>query len=280
MTPSDVPDATRALFADNWGDRHLWLDFATSQAACRAFVAEFDGRVVGTGVGTSNGSVGWIGTIWVDPASRGAGLGRALTEAVIEALETDGCRTLVLVATDQGLPLYKRMGFAYQARYQILEIGGLPDTRSPDASRAGAPGLVTAFAASDAPDLIRLDRAATGEDRAHAIERFANPESTKVLRVEGHLVAFVIRARWGGGATIALDEPSALRILEARRVAAGPDGRVRVGLVVAPGGDPARLGRLAAIGLQPVWSAPRLVRGDPLTWQPDSIWGQFNHAMG
>lgn len=280
MAPTDVPAATRALFEDNWGDRHVWFDFATTQAACRAFVADVDGRVVGTAVGTENGSVGWIGTIWVDPMSRRAGIGRALTEAVIEALDSDGCRTLVLVATDQGLPMYERMGFEHQARYQILEIGGLPDPASSDGSWTDAPGHVTAFAATDAPDLIRLDRAATGEDRAHAIERFANPESTKVLRYAGELVAFVIRAPWGGGATIASSEPSALRILGARRVAAGPSGRVRVGVVVAPDGDPLRLARLAAIGLQPVWSAPRLVRGDPLVWRPDSIWGQFNHAMG
>ena len=25
---------------------------------------------------------------------------------------------------------------------------------------------------------------------------------------------------------------------------------------------------------------PRLVRGEPLDWRPDWIWGQLNHAMG
>jgi hypothetical protein len=28
------------------------------------------------------------------------------------------------------------------------------------------------------------------------------------------------------------------------------------------------------------WSAPRLIRGGPLSWQPKAIWGQFNHALG
>ena len=28
------------------------------------------------------------------------------------------------------------------------------------------------------------------------------------------------------------------------------------------------------------WHAPRLVRGEPLLWQPTAIWGQFNHALG
>jgi hypothetical protein len=25
---------------------------------------------------------------------------------------------------------------------------------------------------------------------------------------------------------------------------------------------------------------PRLVRGEPLDWRPDSIWGQLNFALG
>ena len=38
--------------------------------------------------------------------------------------------------------------------------------------------------------------------------------------------------------------------------------------------------RLLATGWTDSWRAPRLVRGDPLTWQPEAIWGQFNHALG
>lgn len=275
MVPGDVPVATRALFQDNWGDRRSWFDFATSQPACHAIVADLDGRVVGTGVGTANGPVGWIGTIWVEPVRRGEGLGRALTEAVIGELEAAGCRTLVLVATDQGLPLYERMGFTHQARYQVLEATGLG---------ADAPGddAVRPFAPSDLPAMLALDRMATGEDRGHAIERFATPDSTKVLIDAGEVCAFVIRAPWGGGATIAPDRAAARRILDARRRASGAGGRVRVGIVT--GDETERKGTervdLEGVGLRPVWSAPRLIRGDPLVWRPDWIWGQFNHAMG
>jgi hypothetical protein len=42
----------------------------------------------------------------------------------------------------------------------------------------------------------------------------------------------------------------------------------------------AGLERLAATGWTEAWRAPRLIRGDPLTWQPSAIWGQFNHALG
>lgn len=270
MLPTDIGPATDAILRADWGDRRSWFEFATTQPESRPIVAEADGVLVGTGVGTVNGAVGWVGTIWVDPAHRGAGLGRALTEAVIDDLERAGCRTLLLVATDQGRLLYERMGFELQTRYRILEAPGLDADEPPDEA-------VRPFATGDLGAILALDRAATGEDRGHAIRRFASPEGTKVIAMDGQVRGYVIRAPWGGGATVALDPADAMRILQARRHASGPGGRVRVGLVEE---NAAGLAHLEAAGLLPIWSAPRLIRGEPLNWRPDRIWGQFNHAMG
>jgi GNAT superfamily N-acetyltransferase len=271
MLPADVAAASEAILRDHWGDRRSWFEFATTQPECRPVVAELDGALVGTGVGTANGSVGWVGTIWVDPARRGAGLGRALTQAVIDDLDAAACRTLVLVATAEGLPLYERMGFELQTRYRILEAPGLdPAAAAPDPE-------VRPFALADLDAICALDLAATGEDRGHAIRRFASPGTAKVLDVDGAIRGFVIRAPWGGGATVAGDPGDAMRLLDARRRASGAGGRVRVGLVEA---NAAGLAALEAAALTPIWSAPRLVRGEPLDWHPDWIWGQFNHAMG
>lgn len=270
MTAADIEPAVDAILRDDWGDRRSWFEFAVSQPECAPVVAEVDGAIVGTGVGTANGAVGWVGTIWVASDRRGAGLGRVLTRAVIDGLEAAGCRTLLLVATDAGLPLYEWMGFAIQTRYRILEAPGV------DAMGAGDPG-VRPFEPGDLDAIVALDRAATGEDRAHAIRRFAGPTTTKVLAVEGAIRGFVIRAPWGGGATIAETPADAMAILDARCRAAGPGGRVRVGLVED---NAAGLAALDAAGLVPIWSAPRLIRGEPLDWHPDRIWGQFNHALG
>jgi hypothetical protein len=95
--------------------------------------------------------------------------------------------------------------------------------------------------------------------------------------MDGQVRGYVIRAQWGGGATVAPDPADAMRILQARRRASGPGGRVRVGLVEE---NAAGLAHLEVAGLVPIWSAPRLIRGEPLDWHPDWIWGQFNHAIG
>ena len=270
MRPADVDAAAELILGNDWGVRREWLEFAATQPACYPLVAEADGEIVGTGVGTANGPVGWIGTIFIAPDRRGRGLGRAITQAIIDRLESAGCRSLVLVATSEGRRLYERMGFELQTRYHILQAIGLPPAEQPDDVRA--------FEPADLAGIERLDRAGTGEDRAHAIRRLARGETARVvLDPDGDVEGFVIRAPWGGGATVARSPDAALRILTARRRSAGPEGRVRVGLLDE---NAEGLARLTEVGLRLTWSAPRMLRGEAQVWHPEWIWGQFNHAMG
>jgi predicted N-acetyltransferase YhbS len=270
MTPADVDPATVAILRADWGDRRAYLEFVTGHAETHPFVADADGAIVGTGVVSLHGPVAWIGTIWVDPAFRGRGIGLALTAATIETAQDAGCRTLVLVATDAGRPMYERLGFEVQTWYRTLEAPGLDGEAVDPRLRPYRPW--------DLARMIALDAAATGEDRAHLLRAFAAPETTRVLRhPDGTLGGFVVRAPWGGGATIAPSLDDAAAILHARRVASGPGKRVRAGLIAE---NEAGLDRLAAMGWTEAWRAPRLIRGDPLHWQPGAIWGQFNHALG
>ena len=197
MLPADVDQAADMILSHDWGVRREFLAFAASQPACSPMVAEVDGAIVGTGVGTANGLIGWIGTIFLAPAWRGQGLGRAITQAIIDRLESAGARTLALVATADGRRLYQKMGFEVQTRYRILEAPGI----SPP---GGVVSPVRPFQPDDLHAMVALDREGTGEDRSKVIERFATPESAMVLpRADGGIDGFVIRAPWGGGATIA-----------------------------------------------------------------------------
>ena len=276
MTPADIEPAAAAILADDWGDRQAWFAFAASHAACHVFVAEGrDGAILGTGVATINGPAAWIGTIWVASAARGRGLGLALTEAAIDAAEQAGCRTLLLVATDAGRRLYERLGFAVHTWYLTMEAPGLA---APEAPERGPGAGVRAYRDSDMTAMTALDRAATGEDRAHLLSAFAAPDTTKVAADgDDRPCGFVIRAPWGGGATIAPRADDAMAILRARRLAAGPDRRVRAGVLLD---NEAGAAALAADGWTEAWRAPRLIRGEPLDWHLDHIWGQFNHALG
>lgn len=288
LVPADVDAATEMVLGHGWGVRREWLAFAATHDACVPVVAvDEDGGVAGTGVGTANGSAGWIGSIFVAPDRRGLGLGRALTQAIIDRLESTGCRTLVLVATAEGRRLYERMAFEVQTRYQILEAQGLDSGAGADAAAgdltgagnlAGAASAVRTFEDRDLGAMAALDLAATGEDRAHALRRLSSASTARVLSgPDGAVRGFVVRPPWGGGATIAVDRAAAMSIVNARRLASGADGKVRVGILAE---NEAGRAALHAAGFTDSWSAPRMIRGAAMDWHPDRIWGQFNHAMG
>jgi ribosomal protein S18 acetylase RimI-like enzyme len=273
MQAADVDAATDMILAHDWGVRREWLALATALPTGRPMVAVADGAIIGTGVGTANGPVGWLGTIFLKPEWRGRGLGRAVTQAIIDRLEEAGCRTLVLVATADGRRLYERMGFEVQTRYRILEAPGLAPVEP-----AGAAPRVRAFATGDLESVLAIDRLGTGEDRREVVSRLATPATARVaVAPDGAVAGFVIRAPWGGGATVAASEDAALAIVAARRVVAGPAGRVRVGVLQE---NEAGAERLRRLGFEDRWSAPRMIRGAPMDWHPDWIWGQFNHAVG
>ncbi|MCI0346915.1 MAG: hypothetical protein L0221_15970, partial [Chloroflexi bacterium] len=126
--------------------------------------------------------------------------------------------------------------------------------------------------------MIALDREATGEDRRHLVERFASAATARVLvGVAGSLEGFTIRAPWGGGATIARTVDAGVRIVEARRAAVDPERKVRAGLPIE---NRAGISRLQELGWIRSWSAPRMLRGEPIDWRPEAIWGQFAMALG
>ena len=270
MRPPDVAPAADMIQRGEWGDRTAFLAWSVGHPSAHPFVAEADGRIVGTGIATANGHVGWVGTIFVDRDERGAGLGKALTQAVIHDLEDRGCRTLVLIATDEGHRVYERLGFTVHTRY--VRLAAPPTPPGPD------PGAVRAFAADDLAAIIALDRVATGEDRSAILRTFATPETGRVaVRHDGSVGGFLVRAPWGGSAVIAAEPDAAVQLLDWRRRRSSGDHHIVIGVLE---GNTAGRDRLIAEGWTEQPGGPRMIRGEPLVWRPESIYGQFNGALG
>ena len=186
----------------------------------------------------------------------------------IDTAESAGCRTSLLVATEAGRRSTRRSVSRSRPGTASWRRPGLADE-----PRSAHP-TVRGHRSGRHGKLRRRDR--RGPD--------APAESLRLAR-DGDLPrpgrravgGFVVRAPWGGGSTIATRLEDAEAILHARRVGRGPEHRIRAGLVAE---NAAGLERLLATGWTDSWRAPRLIRGDPLQWEPEAIWGQFNHALG
>jgi ribosomal protein S18 acetylase RimI-like enzyme len=272
MTAADTAPAADLLRRGDFGDRSEFFEWAVTRPTIGLFVAERDGAIVGTGVGSAHGPVGWVGVIFVASGARGEGLGRRITRTVIERLEEAGCRSQVLIASPMGRPIYEREGFRVIERQIRFTIDGLSAADDPGDPR------VRAFASADAEAVLTLDRAVTGEDRSAVIRELVTPASTIVaIGPEGVARGYLARAPWRGGAVIAPDPDDALRLLERRRHATGSSGKAGAGVLSE---NAIARARLRAAGWLEELGGVRMLRGEPLDWQPNQIWGQFNGALG
>src|SRR6266481_1775373 len=109
MSVEDIPAGLLLCRASRWNQlEEDWRVFLQSQDS-GAFLAEKEGRAVGTAAFLRYGSFAWIAMMLVDPEERRAGIGTQLMEHVLSAVEDAACAGLD--ATPAGEPLYRRFGF-------------------------------------------------------------------------------------------------------------------------------------------------------------------------
>ena len=77
-------------------------------------IAEQDGALLGYALGAKGSECGWILGVAVEPIAQRAGVGRALTEALLERMEARALRDISLTVHPDNAPalaLYRALGF-------------------------------------------------------------------------------------------------------------------------------------------------------------------------
>ena len=187
MTQDDIVGLHALSKAEQWP--HRAEDLSDMLAVGTGTVAELNGEIVGTTMWWRAGpKIATLGMVIVSRRHRGAGIGRIVMEAVLdqiaEALGRDA--TIQLNATEDGLPLYRKLGFngvgeilqhqgaAFQA--PLVPLG--PGERiRPMGERDGAlvDALVRDGSGLDRPTVMTVLR-----DRAHGVVLTQGDEVTGV----------------------------------------------------------------------------------------------------
>ena len=233
------------------------------------FVAVLDGRVVGASSFLPFTTSGWIGGVAVLPGEARRGIGQELTQAAKAALGGVGVESALLHATAMARPLYQRMGF--RADGELVEMRGASEpVRDGNAAvaglRAGRPG--------DLADVLRMDRAVTGEDRRRLFEgRW--PSGGSVVD-DGSVRGFSLRgSRGSAGVVIASDADTGQALVTASLATA--EGQQRIGLPV----EQSTLRRLLEqYGFREHLRVTRMRLGPAVQHRPDRLFSVFNLYWG
>jgi predicted N-acetyltransferase YhbS len=194
MTEADLPAAHALSREARWP--HRIEDWEIMLRCGQGLVAEQDGQIVGTVMGFPHGDeVATLGMVIVSSNQRGAGLGRRLMDAMIEALAP---RAIQLNATQDGMALYKSQGFVPIGSIHQHQ-GAAFSTPLPKLRRNER---VRPLGASDAARITELDHAASGLRRDRLFQEMVKQANGVMLDRDGVAVGFALFRRFGLGYVI------------------------------------------------------------------------------
>ena len=106
-----------ALQPEGWQDITPTIESYTRSSFCFPIKVLIEGEIAGIGTAIIHHDVAWLAHIIVHKSFRKKGIGRFITESLVENPEVKKCETIYLVATDLGAPVYEKVGFETESEY-------------------------------------------------------------------------------------------------------------------------------------------------------------------
>jgi len=111
----------RKLQPEGWPDIVPEFEYYIGKRFCYPVKAISDNEIVGIGTLIVFDNTGWLAHIIVDKNYRNRGVGSQITQKLINIGNENSVKTLLLIATELGLPIYKKAGFRIITEYQYFK---------------------------------------------------------------------------------------------------------------------------------------------------------------
>jgi GNAT superfamily N-acetyltransferase len=165
LNPTDLAEAVELSAAAGWNQTREDWSLLMKLAPEGCFGIEADGRLISTTTVVCYGqSLAWIGMVLTNGAYRGRGFARRLLAEALGRADSMGMKTVKLDATDQGRPIYEKLGFRPERAIERWTRGG-----------SSASPRITNTKAQYSRD---LDRKAFGCDRSVLLEILSSRNRT------------------------------------------------------------------------------------------------------
>ncbi len=120
VTDADIDDIKK-LQPNGWPDISKEFERYISYNFCEPIKMLIDNKIIGLGNSIIFRNTAWLAHIIVNKSYRNRGIGYKIVDTLVSDLKTKMIETILLIATELGEPVYKKIGFRYISDYVYLK---------------------------------------------------------------------------------------------------------------------------------------------------------------
>lgn len=153
-----------ALQPEGWSAIDIVYKNYVENDHCYPIKLEEKGQIVGIGTAIIHDGTAWLGHIIVHPEKRNKGLGNVIVRELITIVTAKNCKTIYLLATELGAPVYEKVGFVTETEYLVYKDLNFKNNTV-------APPFILPFENHFKQQILALDRETTNENRTILLEK-------------------------------------------------------------------------------------------------------------
>lgn len=154
---SDI-ELTEGLQPPEWPDMKPHLKYYVNSSQCFPIKITIEDKIVGIGTTVKHANTVWLAHIIVHPDFRNKGLGKKITDILVKSVDKRKYKTIYLIATELGCPVYKKSGFEIESEYVLLE-------NENGNFNSAISEFIFPFEDKYRTEIFELDKFVTGENR-------------------------------------------------------------------------------------------------------------------
>lgn len=248
------------LQPSGWQDITPWISFYTQSPFCFPVKLKIENKIAAIGCGIKHLDVAWIAHIIVHPDHRNKGLGTLITKGIIDNMIALGCKTLNLVATELGEPVYRKLGFQTESEYCFFKEIKRVDESAQDYKRY-EPGFEKR--------VLELDVMVSGEYREFQLKQHL---ANGYFCFEENMLTGFYLPTFGDGCIQASNESAGKSLMKLRLSEKDH--------ACFPMENKAALELMHQLGHKEIRVAKRMRLGDPIDWKRGMIYNRIAGNLG
>lgn len=194
------------LQPEGWPDIIPAFTFYLNSGFCFPIKVVIENKIAGIGAVIVHGDTAWLAHIIVHPEYRNRGIGRLITQALVESAYAKNCQTIYLIATDLGAPVYEKVGFITETEYIFFK----------DIHRGQKFEIslnITKYTNEYKMQIAKIDKQNSGEDRMFHLEQHL---AGAYIYKQGNTVEGFYLPSFGEGLIVANTVSSGIELMKMR----------------------------------------------------------------